>query len=150
MQEGFDQSFSASVEAARRLGNLRGRAAALLAYHTSQQSQQSHQTPTSTAATSHIEKLRDLLRTLNGVKRDDILPKDLEREIHEKEEHADGDGFELDINEQREMEGLENALAGIGNEESKEGGKMREAELLDHLESSLARIENGLRAARSA
>lgn len=85
------------------------------------------------------------------MKRDDILPKDIEREIHEKEEHADGDGFELEMNDKREMEGLENALAGIGqNREGEEEGKLREGELLDHLECSLARIENGLRAARSA
>lgn len=130
------------MEASRRLGNLRGRAAALLAYHTSPSS--------ASQSSTTIEDLRELLRHLNRVKRDEVLPRDLEREVHEKEEHADGDGFELEPNDKREMEGLENALGSIGGGTAREDVNVREGELLDQLESNLARIEEGLRASKSA
>ena len=50
------------------------------------------------------------------MKRDQVLPVDLEREAHEEEDrraHRE-DGFELDVNEKREMEALEQALEGVG------------------------------------
>lgn len=129
------------MEAARKLGKLRGRAAALLAFYTSPSPSQG------AAPSSVIEELRDLLREMNGVKRDDILPRDTEREEHEREEHEDG-GFELDTTDNRGMEGLENALASIGD--GSKDQKLREGELLDHLESRLVAIEGNLRAPTSA
>lgn len=85
------------------------------------------------------------MRDLNRIKRDDILPRDLEREIHEKEEHETGDnGFELEMNDKREMEGLENALEGIG-EAGGDGKREREGALLDSLEERLRGLETALR-----
>jgi len=73
------------------------------------------------------------------VKRVDILSIDREREEHERDEHGDG-GYELDGNDKRDMEGLENALDNLG---SKEKGK-REEELLEELEGRLNVLEREL------
>jgi hypothetical protein len=58
-----------------------------------------------------IHEIRELMHELGRVRRVDILPKDLEREAHE-EEHGEGD--ELDDTPAREMEGLEEAMGGMG------------------------------------
>lgn len=84
------------------------------------------------------------------MRRDDILPRDVEREEHEKEEHADQDGdgehaFELEVNDQREMEGLEQALEGFGTASRPPDAGKREGELLDDLERRLEAIEEELR-----
>ena len=73
------------------------------------------------------------------MKRVDILSIDREREEHERDEHGDG-GYELDGNEKRDMEGLENALDNLG---SKGEGK-REEELLRELEGRLDALEKEL------
>jgi uncharacterized protein YPO0396 len=130
LQEGFDSSFFTSVPPSRRLGNMRGKAAALLAFHTLR-------------STPNLDELRDFVRDLNKVKRIDILSIDKEREEHERDEHADG-GYELDGNEKRDMEGLENALDSLGGEEK--GGK-REEELLRELEMRLDGVEKKLKGA---
>jgi hypothetical protein len=127
LQEGFDSSFSTSVPPSRRLGNLRGKAAALLAIHSIRSS------PT------NLDTLKDYIRDLNRVKRVDILSIDREREEHERDEHGDG-GYELDGNDKRDMEGLESALDNLG---SKGAGK-REEELLEELEGRLEALERGL------
>jgi hypothetical protein len=52
------------------------------------------------------------------VRRDEILPIDHERIAHEEEDRkareGEEGGFELDINDDREMEALERALEGTG------------------------------------
>jgi hypothetical protein len=80
--------------------------------------------------------LKDYIRDLNRVKRVDILSIDKEREEHERDEHGDGD-YQLDVNEKRDMEGLENALDNLGTG----GGGKREEELLEELEGRLDVLE---------
>jgi len=110
---------------------MRGKAAALLALHTLR-------------ATPNLDGLRDLVRELNRVKRMDVLSIDKEREEHDRDEHGDGEGYELDGNAKRDMEGLENALEGLGAE-VKDG--KREEELLRDLEMRLENLERDLTAA---
>lgn len=69
----------------------------------------------------------------------DILSIDKEREEHERDEHGDGD-YQLDGNEKRDMEGLENALDNLGSE----GKGKREEELLRELEGRLDTLEREL------
>lgn len=87
------------------------------------------------------------MRDLNKVKRDDILPRDTEREQHEREEHETPDEV-LATNESREMEGLENALEGMTNGAAGgglQGGGLREGALLDDLERRLGEVEAQLK-----
>jgi hypothetical protein len=93
--------------------------------------------PTST----NLDGLRDLMRDLNKVKRNEVLPIDTQREEHEREEHGDDNAFELEGNEKRDMEGLENALENLGGEK---GGK-REEELLRELEERLEVLEKEMK-----
>jgi hypothetical protein len=86
-----------------------------------------------------LNTLKDYIRDLNRVKRVDILSIDREREEHERDEHGEG-GYELDGNDKRDMEGLENALDNLG---SKGAGK-REEELLEELEGRLDVLEREL------
>jgi hypothetical protein len=97
-----------------------------------------------------VSDLRDLIRDLGRVRRADVLPPDREMEAHEREAHgagagdADG-GYELDYTEAREMEGLEDALAGLGpgvgagaaGGAGRNGGALREDALLDELDRRL-------------
>jgi hypothetical protein len=133
LQEGFDSSFSDAVTPSRHLGNLRGKAAALLALHTIRSS------------STNLDTLKDYIRDLNRVKRVDILRIDKEREEHERDEHGDG-GYELDGNDKRDMEGLENALDNLG---AGRGGK-REEELLSELEERLDVLERELKTSTTA
>jgi hypothetical protein len=71
-----------------------------------------------------LNTLKDYIRDLNRVKRVDVLSIDKER-------------YELDGNDKRDMEGLENALDNLG---SKGAGK-REEELLEELEGRLDALE---------
>jgi len=91
--------------------------------------------------------VRELIRDLGRVRRDDILPIDHERIAHEEEDRKAQEaesGFELDPNEDREMEGLERALEGMadgrGAVEVRWEGK-REGELVAWLEGRLAGLE---------
>jgi len=79
------------------------------------------------------------------VKRTEVLPIDIEREEHERDEHGDDNAFELEGNEKRDMEGLENALESLGSgNESAAVGK-REDELLKELEGRLERLEREMK-----
>ena len=97
---------------ARSIGSLRGRTTALLNF--------TQTLPSSTPAL--VDAIRGLLTDLGKVRRDDVLPADTEREQHEEEDRiARGEdatdareGFELDPNDKRDMEGLEQALEGFG------------------------------------
>jgi hypothetical protein len=86
-----------------------------------------------------LDVLKDYIRDLNRVKRVDILSIDKEREEHERD-HGDG-GYELDGNDKRDMEGLENALDNLGTG----GGGKREEELLIELEGRLDALEKELK-----
>ena len=116
-----------------------------------------------------ISQVRGFVRRLGAVRRDDILPVDLEREQHEKEEHPDGEEFELDKTDKRDMEGLEMAMEGVktvhaassakgvnghnqvgGHAEQKAKGKLREGALLDALEKELVALEDIIRLPSSA
>ena len=56
------------------------------------------------------EEVRELVRDLGRVKRDQVIPGDLEREMHEKEHEE----FGLEETEERGMEGLVEGIEGIG------------------------------------
>lgn len=146
LQEGFDQAFSASVGPSRRIGRLRGRANALLANLTSVK--MPRKASSSAGSTPHgereaiINEVRAYIRDLSRVKRNDILPPDLEMEAHEREAHGaaegDGEGYVLDANDTREMEALENALDGLGGgSDVQSKGQLREEALLQQLEAGL-------------
>jgi hypothetical protein len=86
--------------------------------------------------------VRAYIRDLSRVKRNDILPPDLEMEAHEREAHGaaegDGEGYVLDANDTREMEALENALDGLGGgSDVQSKGQLREEALLQQLEAGL-------------
>ncbi|ORY30406.1 hypothetical protein BCR39DRAFT_587954 [Naematelia encephala] len=131
LQQGFDAGFALSVTPSRRLGQIRGHANALLTYLTSLNSMD-----------PRIEQVREIVRDAARARRDDILPVDMEREAHERDEHPD-EQFELDQTAQRDMEGLEGELEALGGKDQL--GK-REQELLDELESRLRQIERELKA----
>ncbi|WRT64802.1 uncharacterized protein IL334_001737 [Kwoniella shivajii] len=139
LQQGFDEGFASSVPLSRRVGILRGQAAALLAISTS---------TSSTASTSHasndfVESIRDIIRQLGVLKSDEVLPVDQERIDHEKEEHPDGEEFELDQNDKRDMEGLEKSLGLMGSQstttsmDEKEDGES----VVNRLEEKVAELE---------
>jgi len=151
LQEGFDTSFASSVPSSRRLGQLRGRANALLAILTSSSS--SRQPPSSLCTTSTsssdsdldsglVTAARALVSDLARVKRDDVLPIDAERIAHEKEEHGEDTAFELDHTDARAMEGLEDALGRLGGSKAPEPqGGLREEALLAALEERVRALE---------
>ncbi|WWD00549.1 hypothetical protein V866_007483 [Kwoniella sp. B9012] len=143
LQAGFDEGFANSVPLSRRVGSLRGKAAALLAIHLNSTS------PSATHSSKDLEEsLRELIKTLGRMKRDEILPEDQERIQHEKEEHeGDEDGFELDRNDKRDMEVLENTLEMLGG--SSNGGKSGSAKedgeaVIKGLEDELKELEKAV------
>lgn len=138
LQQGFDTSFAASVPPSRRLGQLRGQANALL----------SHLTRPNSGSTELVDAARGLVQELARVKRVQVLPKDLERERHEQEEHGGDDTFELEPTDNREMEGLEDALGSLGGNghASSETKELREEDLLDYLEAKLEEIKRRIKA----
>lgn len=88
------------------------------------------------------------MQDLARIKRVKILPKDLERERHEQEEHGGDDTFELDHTEKREMEGLEDALGSVGANGQKtqtRQDEVREGELLDQLQNRLDELKVKMR-----
>lgn len=97
---------------------------------------------------SVLEESRELSRQLGMVKRDDILPIDMERINHEKEDVLRGGQgeFVLDVNEQREMERLEDAFSSFGTDATGEGlpsvkGDMDGGEILARLERRVEQLE---------
>ncbi|BEJ12920.1 hypothetical protein CspHIS471_0300940 [Cutaneotrichosporon sp. HIS471] len=124
LQSGFDEGFETSVPPARTIGQLRGRAAALLAIALS--------------SSQEVESLRALVADLAAVRRDDVLAPDHEAVAHEAEHHdADEYAFEYDRNERRDMEGLEEGMEGMGGQ--KEG--LTEEALLMSLEARVDEAE---------
>lgn len=95
-----------------------------------------------------VDTLRTLVAELGAVKRDDILAPDAERIAHEAEHHPDDDdAFELVRTDQREMEGLEDAIGRMGGER-REG--LREEPLLAALERRVEEAEERVLAASVA
>lgn len=152
LQEGFDSSFAASVPPSRRLGQLRGQANALLAYLTrSTPGTSSARASTSMSGPVYLAELveaaRELVQDLARVKRVQVLSRDIERERHEQEEHGGEDVFELEPTEEREMEGLEDALGSLGQKAKANGSdEVREGQLLDVFEYRLKALKGRLRA----
>ncbi len=141
LQSGFDQAFASSVHPSRRLGQLRGRAASLLALLKFVNAED---------RTRSIDEAEENLRTistaLNRIKRTDILPPDKEAEEHAKMEHGDeglagGDtAMTEEVQQRRQVEALESALEGMGSNASG-AVLLREEALLDEWESKLVEIE---------
>ncbi|GMK57822.1 hypothetical protein CspeluHIS016_0406560 [Cutaneotrichosporon spelunceum] len=156
LQAGFDEGFASTVPPARAVGQLRGRAAALLAIalesnHTKSTSR-SIQSKSSQAdqakaqldaqanpPNAQLDTVRTLVADLAAVRRDDILAPDAEAIAHEAEHHDDDDAFEYDRNEKRDMEALEAGMAVMAGKEGKNG--LREQALLDELERRVAEAE---------
>jgi hypothetical protein len=88
-----------------------------------------------------LESVRELLRDLGKVRRDDIIPVDTEREKHEREEH-DGEGILDGGSNTREMEGLEVALEGLVGGVKEE--RMREEVLLNDFERRVKDVEKAV------
>lgn len=60
-----------------------------------------------------MEEVRDIVRDLARMKRDRIVPRDEEKEMHEREEHREG-AFELEMTAARDMEGIMNRMDELG------------------------------------
>lgn len=109
-----------------------------------------HDSKTNNNDDDMVEKIRDLVKDLARVKRDQILPFDHERHEHEKDEHHGKSGqdymlFELGRTDQREMESLEDMLEGINGKAEpwkSASGALREDALLDNLQNRLEELEN--------
>ncbi|KAK8847364.1 hypothetical protein IAR55_005221 [Kwoniella newhampshirensis] len=136
LQRGFDDSFAASVPLSRQIGQLRGKAAALLAYISV--------LPLSSSSAQGVsveDDLRELVRELGRLRRDQILPEDLERVAHERDEHGEegrGEGgYVLDGNEKRDMESLERSLELLSGSGSGEGRREDGKIVLEKLEERL-------------
>ena len=119
-----------------------------------------------------VGRVRQLVKDLGRVRRDDILPLDEERRMHDAAEHGhetpeqgDGSGrderFELERNGQRDIEGLEVAMEGMSsgrgspNGTTSQGGgraidgpskqRLREEELLKSLEARMNELEAAIK-----
>lgn len=123
LQEGFDSAFAFSVPSSRRIGQLRGRVNALL------------NIATSSSSPEVLSEVREIAAELGAVRRDEVLPPDQERIAHE-EEHGEVDEV-INPTDQREMEGLEAALGGLGGK--KDG--LREEALIEDLERRVGEVE---------
>ncbi|ORX38867.1 hypothetical protein BD324DRAFT_577392 [Kockovaella imperatae] len=154
LQQGFDQGFNSSVLASRRLGQLRGRANGLLSFllKTDIPAQNGSSSADPARVDLTISNVREFVRLLGNVKRDDILPLDTERLEHERNEHPDQDhAFEFERNDKRDMEGLEDAMRAVSSggdivgprpETRKENtDSARDASSLDALERQLIQLE---------
>lgn len=125
----------------RRLGKLRGRAAALLHQATSGATSSS----ASAGREQLVSELRDIVRQLGALKRTDILPRDAEREAHEAEHNEQGDV--LDPTADREMEGLEDAMGGMAGGGATIPSMQGDASsALDGLEQKLLSLQSQLSA----
>ncbi|WVR04608.1 hypothetical protein IAU60_001618 [Kwoniella sp. DSM 27419] len=137
LQQGFDQGFAQSVPLSRRVGMVRGRAAALLAVITTGPA------PKPSHASADLEDTtRTIIRRLGVLRRDEVLAEDQERIEHERDEHPEGEGFELEPTDQRDMEGLEKSLGLMGG---KGDGAVEDGEVvLARLEAELQEIEKAV------
>lgn len=115
LQAGFDEGYSITgAPLGRELGYLRGLASSLLVYLTS--STASH-TPciTSEDREAAVASAREIVRGLGKLKVQDLAPRDLEAEAHARE-HGEEVQVPPELAEKREMESLEDQLAGMGSQ----------------------------------
>ncbi|KIR68880.1 hypothetical protein I314_01309 [Cryptococcus bacillisporus CA1873] len=162
LQQGFDEAFTQSVPLSRRVGALRGRAAALLAFikaSSSSSSPSSTPIPTSTSYSQQalFDDLHDYIKQISSIRRSEVLPEDLERIAHEREDHAAAASngvFELDTTDEREMDCLEKSLEMFGSsldpkanqgDGGKEEGKKYEEEEIERMEAKLRELEGWFR-----
>ena len=140
LQKGFDQGFALSVPGSRRLGRLRGRANALLQCASAGR----------VGDSVLVDEVRGVVGELGSVRKGSVVPRDRDREAHERSEHIEGE-FGLKKSAGREMEGLVNGMEGLGGRARSEAGKgegEREGEggeVLDRLERRLRDLEQRIR-----
>ncbi|OWZ33002.1 hypothetical protein C356_05559 [Cryptococcus neoformans c45] len=165
LQQGFDEAFAQSVSLSRRMGALRGRAAALLAFAKASSSSSSPTSVPILNSISHsqqalLDDLHDYIKQLSSIRRSEVLPEDLERIAHEREDHAAASAstsngvFELDTTDEREMESLEKSLEMFGSasgtkanqdDEKEEEEKKYGEEGIQRLEAKLKELEGRFR-----
>ncbi|KAM0754101.1 hypothetical protein T439DRAFT_171557 [Meredithblackwellia eburnea MCA 4105] len=118
LQAGFDQGFGLASPFARRVGNLRGASATLLAILTTNAAGKhagvffDTQLADTSARQAVVSELRELVSALGRLDENKVLPVDQEAEDHAKS-HGD-EGISLVMMERKEMRGIEDLLGGMG------------------------------------
>lgn len=109
LQEGFDAGFAqVGAPLGRELGILRGVASVLVSFLAS-----------SGSLPSTLANARDISAQLASIRFSDVAPRDLEAEAHAREHLEDGESYDIDVDipeelaEKRELERLEDMLAGM-------------------------------------
>lgn len=100
-----------------------------------------------------MHEVRGLIRDEGRVRRKDVLPRDEERETHEVEEHGLEDGFELEPNDGRDFEKLQDGFDQLGrsgvlrdSSQTNEKGEPKDpGAVLDGLERRLHDLEERIR-----
>jgi hypothetical protein len=143
LQRGFDEAFAASVVPSRRLGQVRGRVAALVAFlqtQTQVQTQDQNQndvSPASTAPTNATQPptllfhAKETRRHLSRIPRDHVLPVDEEALAHAAAEHPDEQPL---VQQQRQQQQQEVAAAAAPCEAwTQQGQEVRERREMERL-----------------
>ncbi|KZP00792.1 hypothetical protein CALVIDRAFT_533124 [Calocera viscosa TUFC12733] len=129
LQDGFDQGFSQTgVPVGRRLGNLRGTAAALLQYFTQLQSQAAADVNVSTQLGADLQEIKSITQGLAELQFREVAPRDAEAIAHAREHGIDD---EEDAGDQ-----LAKALGGMKTVD----GQIRLKELSDSLHALLTKL----------
>ncbi|PFH49288.1 hypothetical protein AMATHDRAFT_148015 [Amanita thiersii Skay4041] len=119
IQEGFDSGFAqVGAPIGRELGMLRGIASALIDILVSLSTRSALYQPTTVSYDLMLADARDIASQLVKVRFTDIAPPDLEAEAHAREHLESLYDAEISVPEElaerREMENLEDMLAGMG------------------------------------
>lgn len=142
LQRGFDEAFAASVVPSRRLGQVRGRVAALVAFlqtQTQVQTQDQNQNdllPASTAPTNATQPptllfhAKETRRHLSRIPRDHVLPVDEEALAHAAAEHPDEQPL---VQQQRQQQQEVAAAAAPGEAWTQQGQEVRERREMERL-----------------
>ncbi|KAJ9109057.1 hypothetical protein QFC21_000384 [Naganishia friedmannii] len=164
LQRGFDEAFAGSVVPSRRLGQVRGRVAAMVAFL---QTRNDESFPALTATTTLLDRAKDTRRLLSRVRRDQVLPIDEEALAHAAAEHPDEQPQQLltqqqgrtndeavgnawtkegqEVRERREMERVLDAMEDLSSassaQQARPGMEEREQHLLDLWEGRVAKLE---------
>ena len=102
-----------------------------------------------TFPSEELEDVRVVIRDLARVRRDDVVPRDHERETHESEEHGgEQDSLELERNGGRELEALEARFEGLGGVNGVGDREVGKGEVMDTLERRLRALEERIRFGR--
>ncbi|KAJ9107855.1 hypothetical protein QFC19_002761 [Naganishia cerealis] len=148
LQRGFDEAYAASVVPSRRLGQLRGRVAALVAFLQSRQQQGDTTNGAGDADALLLQRAKEAKRLLARVRPETVLPVDEEALAHAAAEHpADGVVVDKDewrgeegVRERREMADVVQKLEDLGGQE-KTTNEEREQQLLDSWERTVSLLE---------